>query len=86
VDQAYQDKLAGKISEEFWMRKSGEWQEEENQPTYGKPFDLIFKKVKTEEWCAQGDDFRTFLDAFVASSRENHSDLGSNAGFPSIGT
>jgi hypothetical protein len=53
MDQAYQDKLAGKISEEFWMRKSGEWQEEENQPTYGKPFDLIFKKVKTEECCTR---------------------------------
>ena len=31
MDQAYQDKLDGKISEEFWMRKSGEWQAEENQ-------------------------------------------------------
>lgn len=30
-DQAYQDKLDGKISEEFWLRKSGEWQEEETQ-------------------------------------------------------
>jgi len=35
-------------------------------PTYRKPFDLIFEKVKTEEWCAQGDDFRTFLGDFVA--------------------
>jgi hypothetical protein len=25
------DKLDGKISEEFWIRKSGEWQTEENQ-------------------------------------------------------
>jgi len=33
----------------------------------GKPFDLIFQKVKTEEWCAQGDDFRTFLAEFVPS-------------------
>jgi site-specific DNA recombinase len=115
MDQAYQDKLDGKISEEFWMRKSGEWQAEENQiqtlmqgletarpermldaakilelankayflyvkkdhterakllkmvlsncgidalslyPTYRKPFDLIFQKVKTEEWCARSD-------------------------------
>jgi len=31
MDQAYQDKLDGKISEEFWMRKSLEWQAEENQ-------------------------------------------------------
>jgi site-specific DNA recombinase len=31
MDRAYQDKLDGKISEEFWMRKSGEWQEEEIQ-------------------------------------------------------
>jgi hypothetical protein len=29
--RSYQDKLDGKISEEFWMRKSGEWQAEENQ-------------------------------------------------------
>jgi site-specific DNA recombinase len=115
LDQAYQDKLDGKISEEFWTRKSGEWQAEENQirtsmqglemvrperlldaakilelankayflyvkqnhterakllkmvlsncgidavsiyPTYRKPFDLIFQKVKTEEWCARRD-------------------------------
>jgi len=31
LDQAYQDKLDGKISEEFCIRKSGEWQAEENQ-------------------------------------------------------
>jgi len=31
LDQAYQDKLDGKISEEFWIRKSTEWQAEENQ-------------------------------------------------------
>ena len=31
MDQAYQDKLDGKISEEFWLRKSVEWQAEESQ-------------------------------------------------------
>ena len=31
MDQAYQDKLDGKISEEFWNRKSAEWEAEENQ-------------------------------------------------------
>ena len=31
MDQAYQDKLDGKIGEEFWMRKSAEWQSEETQ-------------------------------------------------------
>jgi site-specific DNA recombinase len=31
MDGAYQDKLDGKISEELWMRKSAEWQSEENQ-------------------------------------------------------
>jgi site-specific DNA recombinase len=115
TDQAYQDKLDGKISEEFWARKSAEWQAEEQQilisiqslkaarperlldasrilelankayflyvkqpptekakllkmvlsncaidavsiyPTYRKPFDLIFQRAKTEEWCARGD-------------------------------
>jgi hypothetical protein len=29
IDQAYRDKLDGKIGEEFWMRKSSEWQTEE---------------------------------------------------------
>jgi site-specific DNA recombinase len=24
-------------------------------PTYRKPFDLIFQRTKTEEWCARGD-------------------------------
>jgi hypothetical protein len=31
VDQAYMDKLDGKISEEFWQRKTAEWQLEEQQ-------------------------------------------------------
>jgi site-specific DNA recombinase len=31
MDQAYQDKLDGKICEEFWTRKSAEWQAEETQ-------------------------------------------------------
>jgi site-specific DNA recombinase len=31
MDQAYTDKVDGKISEEFWNRKSEEWQGEENQ-------------------------------------------------------
>ncbi len=31
MDQAYQDKLDGKIGEEFWARKSAEWQAEEHQ-------------------------------------------------------
>jgi hypothetical protein len=115
MDLAYQDKLDGKISEEFWARKSADWQQEEHQirsslkvvervqperyrnaarilelankayslyvsqdhpekakllkmvlsncgidaislyPTYRKPFDLIFQKARTEEWCARRD-------------------------------
>ena len=31
IDQAYQDKVDGKIPEGFWMRKSTEWQAEEQQ-------------------------------------------------------
>jgi site-specific DNA recombinase len=31
MDQAYQDKLDGKIREDFWERKSAEWQTEECQ-------------------------------------------------------
>jgi predicted nucleic acid-binding protein len=30
-----------------------------------KPFDLIFERVKNEEWRALRDDFRTFLDESV---------------------
>ena len=115
MDQAYTDKVDGKISEEFWIRKSKEWEGEESQiqasnqvleavtperfldaartlelankgyflyvkqdhaerakllkmvlsncakdavslyPTYRKPFDLIFEKAKTKEWCARRD-------------------------------
>ncbi len=115
LDQAYQDKLDGKISEDLWGRKSAEWQIEEQQilasirslkaakperlldaarilelankacflyvkqppaekakllkmvlsncaidavsiyPTYRKPFDLIFQRVKTEGWRARRD-------------------------------
>ncbi len=31
IDQAYLDKLDGKISEDFWRRKTSEWQQEEQQ-------------------------------------------------------
>ncbi|MBI4465660.1 MAG: hypothetical protein HY647_13225 [Acidobacteria bacterium] len=31
MDQAYLDKLDGKISEDFWQRKTSEWQQEEQQ-------------------------------------------------------
>ncbi len=31
MDLAYQDRLDGKISEEFWIKKSAEWQQEEMQ-------------------------------------------------------
>jgi site-specific DNA recombinase len=31
IDQAYIDKLDGKISDEFWQRKNAEWQQEEQQ-------------------------------------------------------
>jgi site-specific DNA recombinase len=109
-EQAYLDKLDGKITEAFWETKSSEWNQEEQQirmaldgleqqspekvlsririlelankayflyvkqqpaekakllrivlsnckidaasvePTYRKPFDLIFQRVKKEEW------------------------------------
>jgi len=115
IDQAYTDKLDGKISEELWTRKAIEWQTEEQQvllalqgfeqsqpdrilngirilelankahslylkqnsaekakllrivlsncavdavsvyPTYRKPFDVIFQRAKSEEWCARRD-------------------------------
>lgn len=110
TEQAYLDKLDGKISEAFWEAKSSEWKQDEQQilmalkgleqqsperildgvrilelankayflylkqppaekakllrivlsnceidaatvdPTYRKPFDLIFQRVKNEEW------------------------------------
>jgi site-specific DNA recombinase len=110
IEQAYLDKLDGKITETFWESKSSEWHEEEQQilmaldglegqsterildgvrilelankayflylkqppvekakllrivlsnckidaasvdPTYRKPFDLIFQRAKNEEW------------------------------------
>jgi len=31
MDLAYQDKLDGKINEEFWVRRSAEWQQEAHQ-------------------------------------------------------
>ena len=31
ADQAYLDKLDGKISEDFWLRKMSDWQQEEQQ-------------------------------------------------------
>ena len=123
IDQAYTDKLDGKISEEFWSRKEVEWQTEEQQilfalqgfehsqsgrvlssvrilglvdkayflylkqnsvekakllrivlsncaidavsvyPTYGKPFDLIFHREETEEWCCRRESTTGFSRA-----------------------
>jgi hypothetical protein len=31
IDQIYMDKVDGKISEDFWQRKTAEWQLEEQQ-------------------------------------------------------
>jgi len=39
-------------------------------PTYRKPFDLIFTTGKNEGWCAQGDNFRTFLNGVTGSLAE----------------
>jgi site-specific DNA recombinase len=115
IDQAYQDKLDGKIPEEFWERKMAEWTREERsiqdalarldqptndrlltaqrtlelankayslylarnpgeqaqllrmvllncaidgttvQPTYRKPFDLIFERARNQEWSGRAD-------------------------------
>ncbi len=132
MDQAYQDKLDGKIPEEFWERKMAEWTEDERevmaalarlemppsdrvldakrilelankayslyitrkpqeqaqllrlvllncavdgtsvQPTYRKPFDLIFQRAKNnEEWSALADDFRTFVFSQDPAARRN---------------
>jgi hypothetical protein len=30
-------------------------------PVYKNPFDMIFNRAKNEEWCALGDDFRTWM-------------------------
>ncbi len=40
-------------------------------PTYRHPFDLIFKRAKTEEWSALLDDFRTFTP-FALESKTPH--------------
>ena len=116
MDQAYTDKLDGRITEDFWERRSADWRAEEQQiqfaisglqeqsestnlltierilelankayflyvtqkpaeqaqllrkvilncsidgasltPTYRKPFDVIFKRAKTEEWSGRED-------------------------------
>jgi site-specific DNA recombinase len=116
MDAAYTDKLDGKISEDFWERKTAEWNAEERQvklaldgltdggaddvalnaqkvlelankayllyvtqdsaekakllrmlcwnfsvddasvmPAYKYPFDVIFKRAKTEEWSGRRD-------------------------------
>ena len=34
MDQAYTDKLDGKISEEFWTRKAADWQEQEQRTLF----------------------------------------------------
>jgi site-specific DNA recombinase len=31
IEGAYEDKLQGHISEDFWLQKSGEWREEQHQ-------------------------------------------------------
>jgi len=39
-------------------------------PTYGKPFDLIFQRVKKEEWLPFVDTYRTFCFAPGPKAKE----------------
>jgi hypothetical protein len=116
MDAAYEDKLNGTISDDFWQRKQADWESEDARlkghiskltdstiddrlldvhrilelaqrahslyltrkpaeqaellkkvllncsndavslyPTYRKPFDLIFKRAKSEEWSGRAD-------------------------------
>ena len=116
MDQAYEDKLDGKLDEQMWTRKMKDWRDQEVEleatlcrletavrpqnmliaqrilelancayslyrtrnhaergqllksvrlncaidgvnltPTYRKPFDLIFRRAKNEEWSGRGD-------------------------------
>ena len=116
MDKAYDDKLSGNITEDFWQRRMNAWRNEEQQiqmaldglkeanngdrlldakkilelankahflyltqnsteqarllklvllncaidevsvyPSYRKPFDLIFQRVKNEEWSGRAD-------------------------------
>ena len=133
IEQAYLDKLDGKISEEFWSAKHGEWQQEANgiglalgalqtanpdrlltanrilelankayclyvrrnaseqgkllrivlsncatdgvslYPEYRKPFDVIFERAKTEEWCALRDsNLRRIAGVSAAGARSRN--------------
>ena len=139
MDQGYQDKLDGKIPEDFWQRKMSEWRAEEQRiqtainglsesssdrllsakrilelankayslyltqnpteqakllrlvllncsidalsvyPTYRKPFDMIFERVKNEEWSGRADlncrplaPQASALPGCATSRRENH--------------
>ena len=66
--QIYEDKLDGKISEEFWDRKNGEHRDQAESVllncstdgislclVYRKPFDLIFQRAKKEDWSGRAD-------------------------------
>jgi hypothetical protein len=62
LDRGYDDFVSGRISEEFWPRKSREtvlsnctFDCGSLYPTYNKPFDLLVRGNETEEWRGRRD-------------------------------
>ncbi len=58
VDRAYDDRLAARITDELWVRKSGSnstFDRGSLSVAYVKPFDLLVEGNETEDWLGGRD-------------------------------
>jgi site-specific DNA recombinase len=70
MDQMYEDKLDGKIDEEFWTRKMNEWCEQER---------VLESQLSALNSCATGDCVLTVQRIFELANRAHFLYLTRNA-------
>jgi site-specific DNA recombinase len=71
MDLAYQDRLDGKITEEFWVKKSTEWQQEEMQIRESLK---SFEKVQPEQYLNASRILELANKAYFLYVRQDHAE------------
>lgn len=71
MDLAYQDRLEGKISEEFWIKKSAEWQQEEMQLRHSLK---SLEDVKPERYLNASHSLELANKAYSLYVRQDHAE------------
>lgn len=71
MDLAYQDRLDGKITEEFWVKKSAEWQQEEMQIRESL---RSFENVQPEQYLKASRILELANKAYFLYVRQDHAE------------